>query len=170
MPAIPPLALDRLEPPDLRRRPTRIVALHMAHHMALAVWALLLLLPLQPPLLQELVGDVLRGDEPALALDVAEHPVLVVAPLQVQAALLRRPLEPARGHLVDVDVHLALGVGVLRHVQGHGGGADGLAREPADALQRERRVDRVGVGFVLREGAGVSPFLVNARWAIEEGQ
>jgi hypothetical protein len=30
--------------------------------------------------------------------------------------------------LVDVDVYFAVGVGVLRHVEGDGGGADGLAR------------------------------------------
>lgn len=48
----------------------------------------------------------------------------------------------------------ALVVAVLLDVEGDGGYTDGLAREPANALQREHLVGVVGERFILATSAG----------------
>lgn len=125
--------------------------------MALAVGAGCLALALEPSLLQEIVLDLLRRHPLALAADAAEHPVRVLAPLHVQAALLGGSLEAAGGDLIDVDVGDGFGAaagrrrgrGELLDVESDGGEADRLAGHPADSLESERGLGRVREGLVL---------------------
>lgn len=161
IPAVPPLALDGLEPPDLPGRPVAIQALDIALEQALAGGARRLPLARQPPAGQELVLDVGGGRDPvAAAPDAAEQPVGVLAPLAVDAALLRRALDARGRELLDLDVRRRAGrLGrrrgdalVLLDVQRDRRQADRLARQPPDALQRQRRVRAVGEGLVLRDG------------------
>lgn len=74
----------------------------------------------------------------------------MVAPFVVEGALLAGALDTARGCLLDIAVRQLGVVFVLLDVQGDGGEPDGLARQPADALQRETGVGAVREGFVLR--------------------
>lgn len=139
---VPPLAVDDLEPPDLAGRPAVVEALDVAHdELGLAVL---------PALLEELVGDLgLGGDPPRAALDAAEQPVAVLAEGVVEGAVLGGALDAARRRLLDVHVRHPGLVDVLLDVQRHRRQADGLARQPAHALQRQGRVGRVGEGLVL---------------------
>lgn len=76
--------------------------------------------------------------------------ILVWSVSPVQDALLTGTLDASRGGLVDVDVHDAIG-GVFLDVEGNGSHADGLALEPANALEGEDVVVWVGEGLVLWE-------------------
>lgn len=158
IPYVFPLALDHLEPPDLRRRPAAVLALDIRDDVLLAVGAALLLVPLQEPCLQILVVDVLDVQPPRLPLDRPKEPVAVVAEEVVEAALLRGALDAARADLVDLDVR----DGAARGLSGRGGrrvevldvereraGRDRLAGQPADALEGEDWVKVAGLGFVL---------------------
>ncbi|KAL3961800.1 hypothetical protein ACCO45_003323 [Purpureocillium lilacinum] len=95
--AVPPLAVDVLEAPDLGGGPAVVLADDVAADEGLAI-ALG-----QPALLEVLVGDVIHGNPAALALDIAEQPVRVVARQVVEAAGLLGGAQ-ARGRLLDVDV------------------------------------------------------------------
>jgi hypothetical protein len=61
-----------------------------------------------------------------------------------------RTFDATCGSLVDVDVCVAFVIGVLLAVQGNGCERDGLAGDPADALECEDGISVVGEGFVLR--------------------
>lgn len=139
VPRIPPLPIDNLESPDLRRGPALVQALDVRKDVlvGLAVGG--------PVALEEgVVADLGRvGDPLGAALDVAKQPVAVLAPVVVKRAVLGRAFEPARRRLLDVDVRGAGIVGVLLDVQGHGRQADSFACEPADALEGEGRVSAV---------------------------
>lgn len=142
------LAIDLRESPDLGGGPPS-VGDNVALDVSLAGRAALLLLALQPALLQEGGLNGIGGDPARLALHLAEDVVLVLALLPVQRAQLRRALQPARRRLLDVDVHHAGLVRVLLDLQVEGGQADGSAGQPADALEREDWVGVVGEGLVL---------------------
>lgn len=111
-----------------------------------------------PVLLQEVVIEIGDGHPGAAALDVAKQPVRVLAPVVVEAAVLLGAGEAAGDGLGNVDVGDDVGAGVgglgrrlvLVHVKGDGGGAEGLADDPADALEGEDGLNGAGEGFVLR--------------------
>ena len=111
-----------------------------------------------PVLLQELVVELGDTGPGAAALDAAKQPVRVRAELVVEAAVLLGALDAAGDDLRDVDVDDVVGGGVwglgrgrvLGHVEGDGGGGEGLAGEPADALEGEDGLNGVGEGLVLR--------------------
>lgn len=162
---VPPLPVDFLEPPDLGGRPAAVEALDVADDE--------LGLRRLPPLLEVLVGDlVLGGDPPGPALDVAEQPVAVLAEGVVEGAVLGGALDAARRRLLDVHVRQPGLVDVLLDVQRHRRQADGLARQPAHALQRQGWVGRVGQGLVLV--AGLAAGLVDPKGRLrgerEEGR
>jgi len=115
---------------------------------------------LQEALVQEVIVDILDLDPPRLPIQLAEDMVAVGTLDPVQGAQLRSALEPARGRLVNVNVHDAGFVGVLLDVKVDGRQPDGFARQPADALEREHGVWIVGEGFVLGPGV-VSSGLVH---------
>lgn len=136
------LPIDNLKPPRLLRGPAIIIRLDVAIHPLLGA--------LFPVRAEE--GVVGRGREPlGAALDLAKEPIAVIAPFIVKGTVLRGALDAARGRLLDVAVcHLGV-VFVLLDVQGDGGEPDCLARQPADTLQRERRVGAAREGFVLQK-------------------
>lgn len=104
------------------------------------------------PLLRALVGPQVRQpDEAALALEAAEHGVLVRSQGPVQGAELGRGRDAACEGLRDVDVRVAV-PRVLLDRDGHGGQADGGARQPGYALQGEDGVGGGGEGSVLERG------------------
>lgn len=148
VPAVPPLAVDLLEAPDLPGLPALGGVLGLAEEVG-AVGVL-------PARLEVLVLDLGELDEAALAADVAEEPVRVLAVDVVEAAVLVRGGE-ARGRLGDVDVrhHVRRGAGrlggrlVLVHLDDDAGDVDGLAEEVAQALEGEGRVGRVRELLVL---------------------
>lgn len=72
--------------------------------------------------------------------------------LPVQDADLGGPLDPARQGLVDFDVLNGRIIFVVVDAEGDGGEADGLAREPANVLEREDVVGGIGEGLVLHRG------------------
>ena len=124
-----PLAGDLLEPPNLIGRPPVADALRQRLHM----------LPFHVVVagLQEVVVvDVRQLDPPALALDLAEYPVLVLAPGEVEDALFLGAADAAGGYLGDVDVGVFPGgvVDVLVYGEGYRGVGDGFAEEPGYAL------------------------------------
>lgn len=144
VPHIPPLALHNLETPDLGSRPAVIDRLDPRRDPLGAA--------VLPALGQERVAHLQRARLPlGAALHFAEEPVAVLAVLVVEGAVLGRALDAARRRLLDVDVRQARVVRVLLGVEADGGEADGLAREPADALEREAGVDVAGERFVLWE-------------------
>ena len=75
--------------------------------------------------------------------------VLVWSISPIQDTLLRGALDSTGGGLVDVDVGDARFVDVLLDGEGDGGQVDGFALEPADALEGENSVGRVGEGLGL---------------------
>ena len=128
VPAVPALALDVLEAPDLAGLPAVADALDVALD-GLALGGLG-----EPALAEEVVLDVGELDPVGLAADLAEDLVLVLARLAVELAQLGGALDAAGGRLFNVDVDDAGRVLVLLDVQGDGRHANGFARHPADAL------------------------------------
>lgn len=148
MPHVPPLAVDLLKAPDLGGDPSIALALDVAADELGLVG--------QPALLEEVVVDLVEGDELGVALDVAKQPVRVLAERLVEATVLLGARQ-ARGRLHNVDVGEEVGrrVGrlgrgsVLVDVEGDGGNVDALAREVADALEREDGLGAIGESLVL---------------------
>lgn len=137
---MPPLPIDDLKPPGLRRGPAVVVRLDVPIHPLLGA-----LLPVGVE--EGIVGR--RRDPLGAALDFAKEPVTVVAPFVVKGAELGGALDAARGRLRNVAVRHFGVVFVLLDMQGDGGEPDRLARQPADTLQRQPGVGAVGEGFVL---------------------
>ena len=165
--AVPPLPVHGLETPDLARDPAVVDALGDRQHVRLALGADLFAVVLEPVALEEVVVDVVGAEEARAAAHLAVHPVLVLAVHKVEAALLGRARQ-ARGGLDDVDArHLGAVLGrgregrvlVLRYVEVDGGQGDGLADEPADALEGEDGLGAVGERLVLAAvlAGGYSP-------------
>lgn len=108
-----------------------------------------------------LILDFVESNPQTLALNGAEQPVTMRPPLRVDGAALGSGLETGGG-LLDVDVGEELGggvgraggCGVLVDVECDGGGADGSAEEPGDALDGEDGVDGIGEGLVLEVKLG----------------
>lgn len=150
-PGVAALPIDEGEPPDLISSPA-LLGDDGALDVQLTGGPAVLGLVIEPALLLVGVGDGVGGDELGAALELAEDVVGVLARLVVQGAQLRGAGEPARRGLLDVDVHDAVGVRVLLNVQVDRGDADGLAREPADALEGEDGLGVVGEGLVLEAG------------------
>lgn len=147
------LAIDIRETPDHVSSPAGLSD-DVALDVRLASWTALLLLALEPALLQVGLLDVVEGDEARLARELAEDVVLVLVLLPVQRAQLGRALQPAGRRLLDVDVHQPGVVRVLLDVQIDRGQADGRPGHPAHALQGEDWVRVIGEGFVLRARGG----------------
>lgn len=146
MPAVPALALDVLEAPDLVGLPAAADALDVALD-GLALQRLR-----EPALFEKVLFHVGDLDPVGLAADLAEDLVLVLARLAVELAQLGGALNAARGRLLNVNVHGAGVVFVLLDVQGDGRHANGFARHPADALlEYQMLVESVpGVSLVRR--------------------
>lgn len=147
--AVPTLAIDELEAPDLLGSPALLLVLRRVCNKQTVALNL-------PALLEELVRDLVQLRPAAAALDVAKQPVGVLALKVVKAAVLLRAGQ-ARGGLRNVDVGNDVGrrVGrawralVLLYLDGDGGQADSLADQKADALEGKYRLRGVREGLVL---------------------
>jgi hypothetical protein len=149
------LATDILETPGLRGKPTSI-GVNMAQHEI--GW-------LVKPVLGEEIridpaggaalavggdegGELGFGHELGAAANLAEDVVLVLALGPGENADLARRRQPT-GRLVDLDARRALVRLRLRNSDGDGRQSDGLARQPAHALQHESRFSGVRKRLVL---------------------
>lgn len=134
---VSPLPVDQLKSPRLLGRPAIVEALDIAVD---PLGGALLPIGLEECSgIAAVLGDL--GNELGAAASPSKEPVLVFAPCIVEGALLSRALEPARSCLLNVNVLLTVLVLVLLDVQVDGRQANGFAREPADALELEGRVD-----------------------------
>ena len=168
-PSVLALAIDKLETPDLCRGPTVVNTLDMAQHVGLAVGSALLSVALEPVLGRQIrILNIRRSHPLGLAAHMAEKPVAVVAELEIEAPLLCGSLHATSACLFDFDVrHLRArrvrGRGwrgrVVLDVQSHRRQAHGLARNPADTLERQARLNAGGLALVLVPRHSVSLLL-----------
>lgn len=151
MPDVSPLSLHFLEPPDLGGRPAAVQVLDVAQHVLLAFGTSLLVGVERPTLGEELVVDFVQRDPLGLAAHVAKDPVRVGAELAVEAALLPRALEAARGNLLNVNVRHGLRGRVGRQgrrdklldLERDRRQGNRLPEEERDALEGETRLDAI---------------------------
>lgn len=143
-----PLPIHHRKAPNLIRRPSILRILHITLDMSLPTRSSILLLALQPAVLQERILGHIDGAPARLALEIAEDVVIVLALHPVEDPDLGRAFDAASCGLLDVDV-CGAGFVVLFHIQGDGCETDGFTGEPADALEGEDGVGVVGEGFVL---------------------
>lgn len=133
-----PLPILDLESPDLIRSPIGLLA-HALHirldYLPVVVIQELLI----PPLLEEVVRELVQLDKPRLALDFAEDFVVLLRLHPVESPLFGT-LVPARRELLDIDVGVSGGVGIFLDIQCKGGILDCLANEPANTLLRRETV------------------------------
>lgn len=149
LPGVIPDAVELSETPDLDSSPAIRLADSGSQDVRLAVGANPLI---EPSLLLERVQGIpvsaLVVEPLGLAGQRTEDVVLVLALAPVQLAVLGGALDAAGAGRLDVDdgeaVHDLLGDG-----ESDGREADGLALEPADALEGEDGLGRVGEGLVL---------------------
>lgn len=106
----------------------------------------------RPSIFQVVDVNILELDPPRLANNCSKYLVRLLPVLPVQSAILLRTAKAARQGLLDVDVLGATVILVVVHFDVNGGGGDGFASEPADALKPEDFVARVAEGLVLRQG------------------
>lgn len=138
--AVPTLATNDLEAPDLLSGPALLLVLcDVGNELAVALNL--------PALLEEVVRDLIQLSPAAAALDGAKQPVGVLALKVVEAPVLLCAGQ-TRGGLLDVDVGDDVGgrVGsagrafVLLYLDGDGGQTDSLADQEADALKGKHRL------------------------------
>lgn len=149
LPGVVPEAVELSEAPDLDGGPTVRFVDGDAQNVRLAVGANLLI---EPSLLLEAVQSVPVGAlvvKPlALAGQRAEDVVLVRLLGPVKHAVLGGALDAAGASRLDIDDGDAV-LDLLADGESDGREADGLALEPADALEREDGLGVIRVDLVL---------------------
>lgn len=149
LPGVVPEAVQLRETPDLDGGPAIRLADGGGQNVRLAVGANLLI---EPSLLLEAVQGIPLGAlvvEPlGLAGQRAEDVVLVRVLGPVDHAVLGSALDAAGGRRLDVDDGDAV-LDLLGDGESDGRDADGLALEPANALEREDGLGIIGDGLVL---------------------
>ena len=148
-PGIISLPIHNRKSPNLPRRPPLLLINRQTLNMLLTIRARNLLLALKPPILQEIIIDLLERAPARPAFDVAEDVIIVCVLNPVEGAQLGRAFDAAGSGLLDVDVGYVV-FGVLLCVEGDGGEGDGFAGPPADALKGEDGVGVIGECFVLQ--------------------
>lgn len=114
-PRIISLPIDDSKSPNLFPSPLLLLIHHKTLNVPLAIGTTILLLALQPALLQESICDLgaIDCDPAGLALQVAENVVVVRALGPVELAEFGGAFDAARGSLFDVDVCVPVLGGVL---------------------------------------------------------
>lgn len=114
-PRVISLPINNSEPPNLLPSPLLLLIHYKTLNVPLAIRTTILLLALQPTLLQERIGNLgaIDCDPAGLALQVAENVVVVRALGPVELAEFGGAFDAARGGLFDVDVCVPILGGVL---------------------------------------------------------